>query len=85
MPVAYPLNIGCTIDKARQLGIDAIVNARAGLQRLNSDTMDDIELYRDGQGIKDYQQRRIRWYGPHSKFFRRHRARIEHLIARRDD
>jgi hypothetical protein len=85
MPVTYPLNIGTNIDNARRIGIDAIVNARAGLQHLNRSTLDDIELYRDGQGIKDYQQRRIRWYGPHSKFFRRHRDRIEHLIASYDD
>jgi hypothetical protein len=85
MPVTYPLRLGCTKARHDALGIHAVINARAGLQQLNDLTLDDIELYRDGQGIKDYQQRRIRWYGPHSKFFRRHRARIEHLIARCDD
>jgi hypothetical protein len=81
----YPLRLGCTKARRDALGIHAVINARAGLQQLNDLTLDDIELYRDGQGIRDYQQRRIRWYGPHSKFFRRHRARIEHLIARHDD
>ena len=79
------LDLGCTLARHRQIGIDAVVNARGGLQRLNDLSQEDIELRRDGQGIRRYLAERVRWHGPHSKFFRRHRARIEHLIARHDD
>jgi hypothetical protein len=79
------LQLGCTASRHRQIGIDAIINARGGLQFLNEQTMRDIELMRDGAGIRAHQKRRIRWYGPNSRFFRKHRARIEHMIARYDD
>jgi len=81
----YPLHIGCTAERHRRIGIDVVVNARAGLQRLNDLTLDEIELERDGRAIKDRVQRRIRMYQVSSKFFRRHRNRIAHLLSSYDD
>lgn len=84
---AYPLQLGCTAARHHRLGIDVVVNARAGLQHLNDVTLDEIELERDGRALKDRVQRRIRMYQVCSRFFRRPRnyARIAHLIATRDD
>ena len=79
------LYLGCTKARHAQLGVDAVVNARGGLQHLNDLSHEEIELERDGRAIKDWLRRRVRWYGPNSKFFRRNRARIEHLIASYDD
>lgn len=83
--MTYPIRLGCTRGRHDQIGIHAVVNARAGRQDLNDLTQEDIELQRDGRAIKRRIAERVRWYGPHSRFFRRHRARIEHLIARHDD
>lgn len=85
MPATYPLQLGCTKARARDLGIIAIVNARGGRQDLNDLTQEQIELERDARAIRDKLTRRVRWYGPTSKFFRRHRARIAHLIDSRGD
>jgi len=79
------LYLGCARARRREIGIDAVINARGGLQDLNDLTEDDRALRRDAAGIRGCVERRVRWYGPESKFFRRHRARIQHLIARRDD
>lgn len=79
------LYLGCTKARHARLGVDAVVNARGGLQCLNGLEEDDIDLHRDAQAIRDKKERRIRWYGPQSKFFRRNRARISHLIDSRDD
>lgn len=83
--MTYPLALGCTVARHRQLGVNAIINARGKRQDLNALTHEDIELQRDAQGIRAWLQRRVRWYGPRSRFFRRHRRRIAHLIASRDD
>lgn len=81
----YPINIGCTADRHRTIGVDAVVNARAGEQWRNDLTQDEIELRRDGTAIKDHLTKRIRFYQVHSKFFRKHHGRIEHLLAHYDD
>lgn len=84
---AYPLQLGCTAARHRRLGIDVVINARAGLQHLNDVALDEIELERDGRAIKDRVQRRVRMYQVCSRFFRRPRnyARIAHLIADRTE
>ena len=79
------LYLGCTLARHRQLGVDAVVNARGGEQWRNDLTLDEIEQERDGSAIKRRISERVRFYNVHSKFFRRHRARIEHLISRYDD
>ena len=81
----YPLNIGCTVARHRALGIDAVINARAGWQHLNDLTLDDIELLRDGRRIRDYLANHVRFYQVCSRFFRRHQDRIAHLISSHDD
>jgi hypothetical protein len=75
------LYIGCTAARHRMIGIDAVVNARGGLQHLNEYTDEQCELERDGRAIRAKVDKRIRWYSPSSKFFRRNRARIAHLIS----
>ena len=79
------LYLGCTKARHDQIGIHAVINARGGLQSLNEPAIQDTELQRDARGIRGYQQQRIRWYGPSSKFFRRHRAKIAHLISSYND
>lgn len=81
----YPLHIGCTVERHRQIGINAVVNARAGLQHLNDLSQEDIELRRDAQRIRDRVERRVRMYQVCSRFFRRNRDRIEHLMDRYED
>ena len=81
----YPLNLGCTIARHQRLGIIAVINARAGRQDLNDQSLDDIELERDARKIKDRLLNRVRFYQVNSKFFRRHINRIAHLISRYDD
>jgi hypothetical protein len=78
--MTYPLDLGCTAMRHRQIGIHAVVNARAGQQHLNDE---DVELMRDAMHIRDYSERGIRFYQLHSRFFRRtrNRRRIEHLIS----
>jgi hypothetical protein len=79
------LNMGCTRARHAQIGIDAVVNARGGLQHLNDREQDEIELYRDAAAIRNRQKNRVRFYQVYSRFFRRHRSKIEHLISRYDD
>ncbi len=81
----YPLNIGCTLARHQAIGIHAVVNARAGLQHLNDLTMEDIELRRDAQRIRDRIVNRVRMYQTCSRFFRRHQDRIAHLLSRFED
>lgn len=81
----YPLYIGCTTARHKTIGIDAVVNARAGEQWRNDLTLDEIELRRDGRAIKDRLQKRVRFYQVNSKFFRRHINRISHLLTHYDD
>lgn len=77
----YPLYIGCTAARHKLLGVHAVVNARGGELWRNELTLDEIEQRRDGQRIKDRSQHRIRFYQVHSRFFRRHIDKIQHLIS----
>lgn len=81
----YPLNLGCTAWKHFRLGIHAVVNARAGEQWRNHETIEEIELQRDARAIKTRLQSRVRFYQFNSKFFRRKMSRVEHLLSRHDD
>lgn len=81
----YPLDIGCTKAWHQKIGIDAVINARGNQQWRNQMTMDNIELMRDGQRIRDKLDRRIRMYQVCSRFFRKHQGRIEHLFDNYDD
>jgi len=81
----YPLYIGCTLARHNQIGIDAVINARGKEQWRNDETLDEIELRRDGQAIRNHLTDRIRFYQVNSKFFRRHFKQINHMIASYDD
>lgn len=77
--------MGCTYSRHQQIGIDAVVNARGGQWQLNDLTIDEIELRRDAQKIRAWQSSRVRFYQFNSKFFRRHKKRLEHLLSDYDD
>lgn len=79
------LYLGCTEARHRELGVDAVINARGGRLDLNDWTMEDQELLRDARAIRERLARRVRWYGPSSKFFRRHVERVEHLISQQGE
>lgn len=81
----YPLDIGCTAARHEQIGINAVVNARAGLQHLNRQTIEDVELMRDAMKIKNRLENRVRFYQVNSRFWRRHQKRIAHLISDYND
>jgi len=74
------LYLGCTKFRHEQIGIHAVVNARAGMQYLNSQTDEDIELIRDSRKIKDKLQSRIRFYQFNSKHFRKAKQ-VQHLLS----
>jgi len=81
----YPIEIGCTITRHHQIGIDAIINARGKEQWRNDLTLDEIELRRDGRAIRSHLTDRIRFYQVNSKFYQRHFKQISHMIASYDD
>lgn len=79
------LYLGCTKFRHDQLGVNAVINARAGRQDLNDKGQEQIEMERDAQKIQDRLQRRIRFYQFNSIFFRRHQSRLAHLLSSYDD
>lgn len=68
--------LGCTKMKAQQIGVNAQINARGGEFWRNDDTLDEIEMQRDGNKM---------FYQVNSKFFRKNKNRIEHLISSYND
>jgi hypothetical protein len=85
MTTTKTLNLGCTVARHAQIGVDAIVNARAGLQALNDLSQEDIELMRDAGKIRDRIESRVRFYQFNSRFCRRHQSRLQHLISQVND
>jgi hypothetical protein len=83
--IECPLDLGCTLHRARILGIDAVVNARGGQRNLNDMSIEEIELRRDAWKIRDWLSGRVRFYQFNSKFFRRNLARVGHLLSTRED
>lgn len=83
--MSYPLYLGCTSHRHKQLGVNAVVNARAGLQHLNDLSIEDIEMQRDARKIQDHIRTRVRFYQFNSRFFRRHQARLQHLVSSYND
>ena len=81
MRVTRHLDLGCTLARHQQIGIDAVVNARAGIKHLNSISLEDIELRRDVWKIRDHAEKRIAIHQFNSKFARRHMDRLAHLIS----
>lgn len=81
------LYLGCTRSRHEQLGVHAVVNARAGHQHLNHLTDDDWNLIRDARSIRDRITNRVRFYQFNSKFFRRRRnfRRVKHLLSSRHE
>ena len=79
----YPLNIGCTVERHRQIGVNAVVNARAGRQDLNDVTIEDVEMMRDAIKIRQRLESRIAIHQFNSKFARRNIERLAHLLSDR--
>lgn len=79
------LYLGCTYARHQRLGVNAVVNARAGLQHLNDLTIEEIEMQRDACKIRDWQTARVRIHQFNSRCFRRHSARLAHLISSHQD
>lgn len=85
VPVANPLSLGCTAYTHARLGIHAVVNARGGQQWRNDDTQEQVEMQRDARAIRDRIRFRTRFYQFNSRTFRRHQARLSHLLADRNE
>jgi hypothetical protein len=77
----YPLVLGCTKAAHKRIGIDAVVNARAGEQWRNSDTIEETEMKRDARKVRDRIEHRVCFYQLNSEFFRAHQHRFAHLIS----
>ena len=80
-----PLYLGCTKARHARLGVNAIVNARAGMQHLNDVSIEDTEMLRDAHSIRDRIESRVRFYQFNSKFFRRNQTRLAHLLSDRNE
>lgn len=78
------IDLGCTVARHREIGINAVVNARGGLQHLNDLTSEEIEMRRDANKIHDKRLHRVRFYQFNSRFFRKAKA-VQHLLDRYDD
>jgi len=75
------LYLGCTRYRHAQIGVNAIINARAGRQDLNDVTQEDTELMRDAIKIREKIARRVAIHQFNSRFLRRNRHRVEHLLS----
>jgi hypothetical protein len=78
------LNIGCTAARHAKLGIHAVINARGGMQHLNSQTIEDIEMIRDARKIQGWKDRRVCFYQFNSKHFRKAKQ-VQHLLSSYED
>ncbi len=78
------LNIGCTVARHRRIGINAVVNARGGMQHLNDLTLEEIEMQRDANKIRDKRLSRVRFYQFNSRHFRKAKQ-VQHLLSHYDD
>lgn len=78
------LDLGCTAARHAVIGIDAVVNARGGEQWRNDQTIEAIEIIRDGRAIKSWLSSRIRFYGFNSRFFRKHAGKMTYMLSDRD-
>jgi hypothetical protein len=77
----YPLYIGCTKARHKELGIHAVVNARGGMQHLNDhplDTPQEMEMWRDAWKVIERRHLRVAIHQFNSRWFRR---RLAHLIT----
>jgi hypothetical protein len=75
------LYLGCTAFRHAQIGVNAIVNARAGRQHLNDLTIEDVEMQRDARNIRARIEKRVRFYQFNSRHFRRRMAQLKHLLS----
>lgn len=77
----YPLDLGCTEWRHKQIGIDAVVNARAGRKQLNDQSIEDVEMMRDAIKIRERIRNRVIFRQFNSRFFRRQQERFAHLMS----
>jgi hypothetical protein len=75
------LNLGCTIERHRALGVHAVVNARSGRQDLNDLTIQDVEQMRDARNIYMRRSSRVRFYQWNSRAFQRRSGELAHLVS----
>jgi hypothetical protein len=76
--------LGCTRARHAQIGVNAVVNARGGMQQLNEQTQEDVELMRDARKVKDWKERRVRFYQFNSKHLRK-APQVQHLLSTYED
>lgn len=79
------LYLGCTLERHKQLGAHAAINARGGEMWRNGTSREETEMQRDARKIRDRLNARVRFYQFNSKFFRRHQARLSHLLSTYED
>lgn len=72
------LYLGCTAARHAQIGINAVVNARAGRQSLNDMTMAEVEMMRDAIKVRQHRASRVIIHQFNSRPFRR---RLSHLVS----
>ena len=75
------LNLGCTVERHRALGVHAVVNARSGRQDLNDLTLREIDQLRDSWAIADKKRNRTKIYQWNSRAFRRRSGELAHLLS----
>lgn len=80
-----PLYLGCTAREHKRIGIDAVINARGLELWRNNKELEEIELIRDARRIKEKTENRVNFYQICSKFFRRNKYRIAHLLSNYSD
>lgn len=87
VPIKKPLALGCTKARHERLGIHAVINARGGQAHLNDYSWDieEIEMRRDAQKIKDWLSKRIRFYQFCSRYFRKREGRMSPMRSSYED
>jgi hypothetical protein len=82
--ITRKLRLGCTLARHKQIGIHAIINARAGRQDLNDLSHEDVELHRDARKLREHRESRVIIHQFNSRFLFRNRARVAHLLFKED-
>lgn len=75
------LNLGCTIERHREIGVHAVINARSGRQDLNDLTLREIDQLRDSWAIAAKKRSRTKIYQWNSRVFRRRSSELAHLVS----
>jgi len=77
------LYVGCTAHRHQQIGVHIAINARAGELWRNDDTLNETEMKRDAQAVKEWRRIRLRFFPRfYSKWFRKH---MKHILEELQD